>query len=183
MIKFLTKKDLLSLVPIQAVSPEDSDYIWPDAYAGDIETLIGLLRQCPSYQINQYHSHCGLRTKLLPALDYIKSCIETGVGVRFGRSKSDWVSDSWSVKGSTGFKKSFWVADSDGEEVDVTAGKKNIFNFATVKSKAGWGMNDLGAEKSAKALFTAGDWNWIREQDSEYRKLNSTPSLGPKMLM
>jgi hypothetical protein len=177
MIKFLTKKDLLSLIPFQAVSPEDRDYIWPDAYYGDIENLIGLLRQCPSYQINQYHSHCGLRTKLLPALDYIKSCIETGVGIKCGRSKSDWVNDAWSSTSSTASKKSFWVGGGDGKEVDVAGGKTNTFNFASAKSRATWGINDLGADKSAKALFTAGRWNWMREQESENRMLKSTPRV------
>jgi hypothetical protein len=177
MVKFLCKKDLLSLVPFQAVSPEDTDYIWPDAYTGDIENLIGLLRQCPSYQINQYHSHCGLRSKLLPALQYITSCIETGVGVKFGRSNKDWVNDAWSVRSSTGTKKkSFWVGGGDGEEVDVAGGKSSGFNFASVKN-ASLGVSDLGAEKSAKALFKAGKWNWIREQESEYRTLKSTPRV------
>lgn len=177
MVKFLCKKDLLSLVPVQAVSPEDEDYIWPDAYTGDIENLIGLLRQCPSYQINQYHSHCGLRTKLLPALEYITSCIERGVGVKFGRSKSDWVNDAWAVRSSTGTKKkSFWVGGEDGEEVDVAGGKSSGFDFASV-NKATMGVSDIGAEKSAKALFTAGKWNWIREQESDYRTLRSTPRV------
>ncbi|TVY76167.1 hypothetical protein LSUE1_G005558 [Lachnellula suecica] len=177
MIKFLSKKELLCLIPFQAASPYDQDYIWPDAYPGDIETLIGLLRQCPSYQINQYHSHCGLRTKLLPALDYIKSCIETGVGVKFGRSKSDWVNDSWSKSSATGEKKAFWVSGADGEEVDVAGKKTEIFDFKEVKGKAGWGVNDIGGEKAAKALFLAERWNWIREQDSEFRMLKSTPNL------
>ncbi|TVY58316.1 hypothetical protein LCER1_G000514 [Lachnellula cervina] len=179
MIKFLTKKDLLSLVPFQAVSPEDHDYIWPDAYSGDIENLIGLLRQCPSYQINQYHSYCGLRTKLLPALDYIKNCIETGVGIKFGRSKTDWVNDSWSTSSSTASKKkAFWVGGGNGDEVDVAGGKPNTFDFSSVKSRAAWGSNDLGADKSAKALFTAEKWSWIREQESENRMLKSTPRMG-----
>lgn len=176
MIRFLTKKDLLSLIPFQAISPDDVDYLWPDAYSGDIENLIGLLRQCPSYQINQYHSHCGLRTKLLPALEYIQSCIESGVGIKLGRSKSDWINDSWCRNNSTATKKSFWVGAGDGDEKDVAGGKTDTFDFATVKSIATWGLNDLWAEKSAKAIFTAEKWNWIREQDTE--KFRSTPRVG-----
>jgi hypothetical protein len=59
MVKFLTKKGLLSLVPFQSVSPEDSDYIWPEAYSGDVDYLINMLRQCPSYQIDHNHGRCG----------------------------------------------------------------------------------------------------------------------------
>jgi hypothetical protein len=54
MIKFLTKKNLLSLVPFQ----ENPDYIWPEAYNGDVDYLISILRQCPSYQIDHNHAHC-----------------------------------------------------------------------------------------------------------------------------
>ncbi|KAF4636792.1 hypothetical protein G7Y89_g1300 [Cudoniella acicularis] len=169
MIKFLTKKGLLSLIPFQAVSPEDSDYIWPEAYSGDIENLVVLLRQCPSYQINKHHTHCGLRTKLLPALEYIKSCIEAGVGIKFGRVKSDWSREKWSlVSGAKSSKKSFWVGGKEGDDVDV-AGDKGEFDFATVKPKSTWGMSNLGGEKAAKSLFTAGKWNWLREPETEDR--------------
>jgi hypothetical protein len=54
MIKFLTKKKLLSLVPFQ----EDPDYILPETYNGDLDYLITILRQCPSYQIDHNHAHC-----------------------------------------------------------------------------------------------------------------------------
>jgi hypothetical protein len=56
MVKFLTKKGLLSLVPFQSGSTEDLEYIWPEAYNGDVDYLIGLLRQCPSYQIDHNHN-------------------------------------------------------------------------------------------------------------------------------
>lgn len=176
MIKFLGKKELLSLVPFQAVSPEDSDYFWPDAYHGDIENLIGLLRQCPSYQINQHHSHCGLRTKLLPALDHIKGCIETGVGVKYRGSKRDWVNDAWLQKSSVATKKAFWVDGEDGEEVDAAGVNTNVFEFASIKPRSPV-AHELGAERAAKALFTAANWNWIREQDSQYRIMKTTPNL------
>ncbi|KAH6680708.1 hypothetical protein B0J14DRAFT_696062 [Halenospora varia] len=170
MIKFLTKKDLLSLIPFQAVSPEDSEYIWPDAYNGDIEALIILLRQCPSYQINKHHTHCGLRTKLLPALEYIKSCIEAGVGIRLGRSKLDWSNDSWATKdGSKTAKKTFWVPGQGGNDPDIAGGKGSEFDFAKAKGKSTWGMTELGGEKASKALFTAERWNWLREPETEDR--------------
>jgi len=39
-----------------------------DPYGGDIEKALYLLKQCPSYQIDQFHHHCGLRDRILPLL-------------------------------------------------------------------------------------------------------------------
>lgn len=101
MIKFLAKKELLFLVPFQSVSPEDPDYIWPQAYTSDIDHLIGLLRQCPPYQIDHNHSHCGLRVRILPALDYIKDCIEAGIGINPLRWKADRATQTWTIDRSS----------------------------------------------------------------------------------
>jgi hypothetical protein len=154
MVKFLAKKGLLSLVPFQAASPEDADYIWPEAYTGDIENLIGILRQCPSYQIDKNHTHCGLRTKLLPALDYIKNCIDAGVGVRLQAFKTEDPNEAWIPKVQLR-KKAFVVG---GE--DVAASKKG-FDF--VKARNGDMDGMIGEGKKAKALFTAVEWSWIAE--------------------
>ena len=40
-----------------------------ESYTGSINDVIARLRECPSYQIDENHSHCGLRTRLLPILD------------------------------------------------------------------------------------------------------------------
>lgn len=171
MVKFLTRKGLLSLISFQAVSPEDTEYIWPEAYPGDVETLIGLLRQCPAYQINEYHKHCGLRTKLLPPLEYIKSCIETGVGISLGRAKGDWMNDSWapsnhpsssSGKPRSSFgteKKAFDIGNGNEDS------EKDTFDFASVKSRTSFMGNNLGGGKAAKALFTRGKWNWVTKDE------------------
>jgi hypothetical protein len=184
MVKFLVKKDLLSLVPFQAASPEDDDYIWPEAYTGDIETLIGLLRQCPSYQINQYHGHCGLRSKILPILEYVKACIEAGVGVRFGRKKGDWLQDAWSLKplaNNESNRKPFYVGTGHGELVDVSGEEAKLFDFARIPPKGTWALgNGLGIERAAKGLFTAERWNWIKEQGQSESALKgnfSTPLI------
>lgn len=151
MVKFLTRKGLLSLVPFQASSPYDSDYIWPDAYSGDIEYLIGLLRQCPSYQIDSHHGHCGLRTKLLPALDFVKTCIDTGLGIKLSRSKTGGpLFESWVSPQSSDAKKPVWVGNGD-EDVDVTGEKLKLFDYGR-------------GDRSPKGLFTAEKWNWVIEE-------------------
>ncbi|KAN0098524.1 hypothetical protein V8E51_014187 [Hyaloscypha variabilis] len=174
MVKFLTKKGLLSLIPFQSVPPEDSEYIWPEAYSGDVDYLINMLRQCPSYQIDHNHGHCGLRTKLLPALDF--DVRATGLGIRLTPSKNGPVFDSW-VPQSTP-KKSFYVADEKGQDVDVAGSSSKEFQFALVRSKMVWATgNNSNMEKSAKALFTAEKWDWVTEPES-----NSKSGIGVRPL-
>ncbi|EMC92268.1 hypothetical protein BAUCODRAFT_283864 [Baudoinia panamericana UAMH 10762] len=43
-------------------------------YDGDIQNLVDLLRQVPEYQIDRNHTHCGLRTRIMPLLDMIRDC-------------------------------------------------------------------------------------------------------------
>jgi len=168
MVKFLARKGLLFLIPFQAVNSDDPDYIWPEAYSGDIEYLIGLLRQCPAYQIDSNHGHCGLRTKILPALDFIKSSMDTGLGIKLIRTKTGPVYESWlpteeeQAKQSSS-KKSFWVGGSDGEDVDVAGEKPRQFDFASVRPKTGLGKDENSVERSPRGLFTAEKWNWLVE--------------------
>jgi len=161
MIKFLTKRNCLHLIPLQAVSPEDEDYIWPEAYMGDVEQLIGVLRQCPSYQIDKNHTHCGLRTRILPCLDYIKSCMDSGLGIRLipSRNGEGNVIDSWTEDAGDGKeKKSFWVGNENVGQ------KSRVFDFGRARSGGGDGNSDV---KRARALFTAKTWNWVTEANEQ----------------
>ena len=76
-IKFLSRKNLFTVT-----SPDDSDYVWPPAYhLGEIESLISLLRQCPEYQINGNHHHCGIRSILIPRLECLERLMNQGAGM------------------------------------------------------------------------------------------------------
>lgn len=169
MIKFLTRKSLLFLVPFQAVSPEDPEYVWPEPYTGDIEHLIGLLRQCPSYQLDKNHSHCGLRAKILPGLEYIRDCIDTGIGIKVMRWRSDRAAHSWiASKPANGkVRKPFMV----GEEEDVAG-----FDFTKSRSGMELGPNSFNADKSAKSLFTAKNWMWTSSKEE-----NAVPPTRPSL--
>jgi hypothetical protein len=169
MIKFLSKKGLLSLVPFQAISPEDPEYIWPEPYKGEIERLMGLLRQCPSYQIDKNHSHCGLRSRMLPALDYIRICIDYGIGIKVTRWKTDRATQTWITPKPTSGKgrKPFRV----GDELDVPC-----FDFAKAKPAIELAANTFNADHLAKTLFTAKRWIWTPEQENDNPRL-LTPSL------
>lgn len=172
MIKFLTKKGLLSLVSFQAASPYDSDYVWPEAYTGDIELLIGILRQCPQYQIDSNHRHCGFRTMLLPALDFIRTCIDTGLGIRLSRSKTGGpLFESWiPQQPPSGTKKAVWVGNGE-DDVDVAGETPKQFNFGQARPKMALGSRpgENGVERSPRGLFTAEKWSWVTESEFNNR--------------
>jgi len=171
MIKFLAKKELLFLVPFQSASPADPDYVWPEAYNGDIEHLIGLLRQAPPYQIDNNHHHCGLRVRILPALDFIRDCFDTGIGINPMRWKTDRASQTWiSEKPSKGRGgKAFTVG---GEVVGEDAFQP--FDFTTSKTGMEFGPNSLDTAKVAKTLFTANSWTWTSSKEEESSRLLKT---------
>lgn len=138
MIKFFTHKGLLMLT-----SPLSTYEDYPEAYGGDIENLITILRQCPSYQIDQNHGHCGLRARMIPALDYIQAMLNSAIGI----DRRGWKNDR---------PNSCWTTSVDGD----------IFRFTRlVASDQRVRMEGyLIANKQAKALFTTGRWDWSPEE-------------------
>ncbi len=70
MIRFFTR---MGTIRMQGLIYDDSEPAEP--YKGDIQQLLENLRQCPSYQIDRNHSHCGLRARMLPALMCIQRWI------------------------------------------------------------------------------------------------------------
>ncbi|KAM0195477.1 hypothetical protein ACHAPC_000673 [Botrytis cinerea] len=169
MVKFLTRKNLLSLIPFQAVSPDDPEFIWPEAYTGDIEQLVALLRECPSYQIDKNHGHCGLRNKLLPALSYIKDCVDGGIGIKSQLWKTERSNQTWipSPSTNTSNKKAFVVG---GKAVGDDRPEK-LFDFKSLnREDLTSGGRSLGVDKAAKKLFLADKWDWIREVETEKEK-------------
>ncbi|KAF7957785.1 hypothetical protein EAE96_003355 [Botrytis aclada] len=168
MIKFLMRRDLLSLIPFQAVSPEDPEFIWPESYTGDIEHLVALLRECPSYQIDKNHGHCGLRNKLLPALSYIKDCIDGGIGIKSKLWKTERSNQTWISSPSTDISKKAFVVG--GKAVGDDRPEK-FFDFKSLnREDLTSGGRSLGVDKAAKRLFLADKWDWIREVETEKEK-------------
>jgi hypothetical protein len=66
----------------------------PEPYNGDIYTLLDTLRQVPEYQVDKFHTHCGIRTKLVPLLDMLQECLQF-VGVCFECWQQDRSQASW----------------------------------------------------------------------------------------
>ena len=75
MVRFFTRKGTLDL---QSHIVEH-EYSLP--HAGSIEQLLASMRECPSYQIDSNHKHCGLRTKLIPALETMQWLCQQGAQI------------------------------------------------------------------------------------------------------
>lgn len=87
MVKFFTRKGLSRLQ--STFSPSQGQ----DEGTEDISKILEKLKQCPSYQLDAHHRHCGLRARILPLLALIASYREWG----FCREcwKSDQQEESW----------------------------------------------------------------------------------------
>jgi hypothetical protein len=72
MVRFFTRANLLRWDGTLS-SKEGTD-----SHSGDIERILDILRQCPSYQIDRNHAHCGLRTRLMPILEVIEPFMRLG---------------------------------------------------------------------------------------------------------
>lgn len=68
MIRFFTRIGTLHLQGTIASSDEESQLPCQD----DLTTLLDTLRQVPEYQIDRFHTHCGIRTKIIPLIDAIQ---------------------------------------------------------------------------------------------------------------
>lgn len=84
MIRFFQRVNTLRLEG--ALSAKDSR----DAYSGDIERLLDALHSCPSYQIDRNHSHCGLRTRLVPMLETLDPLVRASKAIGIGICGECW---------------------------------------------------------------------------------------------
>ncbi|KAK5163510.1 uncharacterized protein LTR77_010692 [Saxophila tyrrhenica] len=70
MVRFFTR---IGTVQLQGTLIDVADP--PEPHAGDLINLLDTLRQVPEYQIDKFHSHCGIRTRLVPMLDLLQRAI------------------------------------------------------------------------------------------------------------
>jgi hypothetical protein len=71
MLRFFTRKGTVRLQSL--ISETTNEY--PLSYSGSISTLLASLRDCPTYQIDAHHSHCGLRSRFMPPLDHVTAML------------------------------------------------------------------------------------------------------------
>jgi len=93
MLRFFTRK---GTVRLQSLISETTNEYTP-SYSGSISALLASLRDCPTYQIDGHHSHCGLRTRFMPPLDHVTAMLASAEQVsvcmscwRKHRSEHSW---------------------------------------------------------------------------------------------
>lgn len=171
MVKFFVRKNLMTM---SAYTPSlvdtSSDYgdeeatcdaaghtTVSTAYSGDIEQVIATLRQCPGYQLDAHHHHCGLRSKILPPLNFIHDAIHNGAGIRLVRFQEDREATSWQTHSHKTSQIKSWTKAKSVEEEDSTPRTFRWPADARAVEAAG---AMFGWEQCAKRLFTAVVWDW-----------------------
>lgn len=162
MVKFLTGKNLLFLVNF---APSASDGWVRDFAAVDVHSIIATLKQAPGYQIDKHHTHCGLRTRILPILEYVRTMLSSNA---VPLSIQGWKRDS---------KTTTWQRPPDEDSVprrkEFDTGKASrdngrVFRFtrsvATDQRLRYEGA--MAADSIARQFFLADEWDWTPEEDS-----------------
>ncbi|MCJ1295564.1 hypothetical protein MMC34_007127 [Xylographa carneopallida] len=91
MIRFFSRKGTLDL------QSQIVEHDYSLAYPGSIDQLLISLKECPAYQIDSNHKHCGLRTKLIPALESMQWTYQQAgqIGVCLSCWRRDRLRVSW----------------------------------------------------------------------------------------
>lgn len=170
MVKFLVSKNLLSLTTFSPVG--DGEAI-KDFAAVDVHSILAALKQCQNYQVDRNHTNCGLRTRVMPILEYVGTMLSANVvqvpaaGWRKDRNGTSWQKQTGSEAGRLGGRKDFVVAML-GSEDGVRAqkkGKGKVFRFTrSVASDQRLRYEGaMAADRMARELFTADGWDWTPE--------------------
>ena len=76
MVRFYLRAGTLRLEnTIAGLSPSSPSESSSAAYDGDIHLLLDRLKQIPEYQVDRNHSHCGIRTRLVPFVDLVSAAM------------------------------------------------------------------------------------------------------------
>ncbi|EPE03796.1 hydroxyproline-rich glycoprotein [Ophiostoma piceae UAMH 11346] len=196
-VKFLYHKDLFflqdfscSLMSANANNRDRTRRILPSDYAAvDISYILSLLKQCPAYQIDKHHVHCGLRTSLLPIIEYIQAMLGT---TNLGLHWHEWAQPSHGTTSWLAAAEEAGLFSDDGNgdyndgsddgsgddassvplfgkprAVPATDGKYTPKEFRFTRAVAGDPRlrleGGMAASAMARQLFTARRWNWTPE--------------------
>ncbi|KAF2423753.1 hypothetical protein EJ08DRAFT_421357 [Tothia fuscella] len=126
MVRFFTRINTLRLEGSLCIGEE------AEPFYGGIERLLELLRQCTSYQIDKNHSHCGLRTRLMPLLNQLEPFLLVGNMVDVGICGACWQAHrrryAWSEAKRPVLWRSPVVSSTSGRAIGV-AGSEACLAF------------------------------------------------------
>ncbi|KAI0602415.1 hypothetical protein F4775DRAFT_240333 [Biscogniauxia sp. FL1348] len=180
MVKFLAHKRLLFLADF---SPASLDGL-PDASLLPVDALLAALRQCPAYQVDKNHANCGLRTRLLPILDFVQALLSAhSVPLARAAWKTNRQAATWMPPApETGTDRNRRASAKSAGDRDHDHGDDDNDSrpFRFTRSMAGDQRlrfeNAMGADKFAREVFTATSWDWTAEdQGPEY--VSTTPKF------
>ncbi|KAK3985592.1 hypothetical protein QBC44DRAFT_334887 [Cladorrhinum sp. PSN332] len=146
MIRFFSGKRLLFLVDFSASSLDTIR----DFATTDILHIVSTFKQCPSYQIDHNHTNCGLRTRLMPILEYIEARLSSSI---IAISRRAW---------ATNRADATWAPKDDTR--DKTKKRVYLFNRLAYADQRLLYGGVMGTEAVALDLFTADEWDWTPEQ-------------------
>ena len=152
MVKFLFAHNLLSLGDFSPASL-DTPPLQDHFATVEINHIISVLKQCPSYQIDKNHTNCGLRTRISPIVAYVQTMLSSNV-VAPQRT-------AWKKARDT----TTWLPSEAADDGGKKGGEEKVFLFT--RSLAGDQRlryeGVMAADRMARALFTADRWEWTPE--------------------
>ncbi|KAK4122898.1 hypothetical protein N657DRAFT_691341 [Parathielavia appendiculata] len=169
MVKFLTSRGLLFLTDFSSSSSSSDSHprsvnASHDFATTDIGHVLATLKQVPAYQVDKHHTNCGLRTRVLPVLEFVQAMLAAGV---VAVSRQAWIKDREATS---------WVYEAEAGECEREQGNRNeearkVFRFtrgmATDQRLRYEGT--LAVDRMARALFTASEWDWTAEEKEDVR--------------
>lgn len=214
MVKFLVAKRLLFLTtPLLPTSSGGGGGVQDDLAAVDVHSILAALKQCPHYQLDRHHTNCGMRTRLMPILEYLASMLSANaVPLSLAGWKKDLKRTSWASASSSSAeddknrpaaaaaaaasappvavasagrrkKKDFVVPSSGNDDEGAPRSKKKgrvfLFTRSVASDQRLRHEGAMAADRMARELFTADDWDWTPEEDTPAR-ISTTPFLGFK---
>ena len=134
MVRFFCRKGTLRFESCFD-SARDCEEVEP--YTGNLNDVIAKLKECPSYQIDGNHYHCGLRNRLMNILEGNRPLRPSQAGICLGCWQEDKSGESW-LENPTG---GTW-AHSAGESGEWVYGR------------------GCRAHRDIKAMYTAAKRDW-----------------------
>ncbi|KAK0670926.1 hypothetical protein QBC41DRAFT_65162 [Cercophora samala] len=150
-VKFLVNRNLLSYIDFAPMSYDRFHASGPpnDYIMSDVSYIIKILKQCPAYQIDRDHRHCGLRGRMGRILEFVEARLGGG-GV--GINRAEWAKDRGEAS---------WEGKRGLED-----GKNRVLRYTSSVSsdpRLRYG-GAFAAEKLAREVFTADEWDWTAEE-------------------
>ncbi|KAI0025246.1 hypothetical protein F4780DRAFT_722775 [Xylariomycetidae sp. FL0641] len=168
MVRFLVAKRLLFLADF---GPSSLAALG-DAAVLPVDGILATLRQVPAYQIDAHHTNCGLRTRILPLLDFIAALLSAN-SLPLSRA-------SWKADGAAASWARFAEAKDDANGGGKGAGKPFRFTRSLAGDQRLRFENAMGADKFARDVFTASSWDWTADENTAQGGIAFSSSSTPR---